>query len=266
MAFVIVLAALCFLMVVAYRGYSVILFAPVAAMGAVLLTDPNLVAPVFTGLFMEKMVGFLKLYFPVFVLGAIFGKVIELSGFSKSIVAATIRIVGAERAMLAIVLVCALLTYGGVSLFVVVFAVYPFAAELFRQSDIPNRLIPATIAVGAFTFTMDALPGTPQIQNIIPTTFFGTDTWAAPILGCIGAAFILALGLAYLGWQRRKAVAAGEGYGTNLVNEPAEFESSRLAHPLIAVLPLVLVGISNKLFTIFIPRFYGASPEFIPPL
>ncbi len=264
MAFVIVLAALCFLMVIAYRGYSVILFAPVAAMGAVLLTDPNLVAPVFTGLFMEKMVAFLKLYFPVFVLGAIFGKVIELSGFSKSIVASTIRLVGRDRAMLAIVLVCALLTYGGVSLFVVVFAVYPFAAELFRQSDIPKRLIPATIAVGAFTFTMDALPGTPQIQNIIPTTFFGTDTWAAPILGCVGAVFILALGMGYLGWQRRKAFAAGEGYGTNLVNEPAPFESSRLAHPFIAVLPLLLVGISNKLFTIYIPRFYGASHEFIP--
>ena len=264
MAFVIVLAALCFLMLVAYRGYSVILFAPVAALGAVLLTDPSLVAPVFTGLFMEKMVGFLRLYFPVFLLGAIFGKVIELSGFSKAIVAATIRVVGRERAMLAIVLVCALLTYGGVSLFVVVFAVYPFAAELFRQSDIPKRLIPATIAVGAFTFTMDALPGTPQIQNIIPTTFFGTDTWAAPILGCIGAVFILALGLSYLGWQRRKAVAAGEGYGTNLLNEPAAFDSTRLAHPLIAILPLVLVGVSNKLFTIWIPQFYGASHEFIP--
>ena len=264
MAFAIVLAALCFLMLVAYRGYSVILFAPVAALGAVLLTDPSLVAPVFTGLFMEKMVGFLRLYFPVFLLGAIFGKVIELSGFSKAIVAATIRVVGRERAMLAIVLVCALLTYGGVSLFVVVFAVYPFAAELFRQSDIPKRLIPATIAVGAFTFTMDALPGTPQIQNIIPTTFFGTDTWAAPILGCVGAVFILALGLSYLGWQRRKAVAAGEGYGTNLVNEPAAFDSTRLAHPLIAILPLVLVGVSNKLFTIWIPQFYGASHEFIP--
>src|SRR5690606_33597144 len=131
MDFLVVLAALCFLMFVAYRGYSVILFAPVAALGAVLLTDPSLVAPMFTGLFMDKMVGFLKLYFPVFVLGAVFGKLIEVSGFSKSIVAATIRIVGAKRAMLAIVLVCALLTYGGVSLFVVVFAVYPFAAELF---------------------------------------------------------------------------------------------------------------------------------------
>jgi hypothetical protein len=68
--FVIVLAALCFLMLVAYRGYSVILFAPVAALGAVLLTDPSLVAPMFTGLFMDKMVGFVKNYFPVFLLGA----------------------------------------------------------------------------------------------------------------------------------------------------------------------------------------------------
>jgi H+/gluconate symporter-like permease len=63
---------------------------------------------------------------------------------------------------------------------VVAFAVYPFAAELFRQSGIPKRLIPATIALGAFSFTMDALPGTPQIQNIIPTSFFGTNAWAAP--------------------------------------------------------------------------------------
>jgi H+/gluconate symporter-like permease len=264
MAFVIVLAALCFLMLVAYRGYSVILFAPVAALGAVFLTDPSLVAPMFTGLFMDKMVGFLKLYFPVFLLGAVFGKLIELSGFSKAIVAASIRLVGRSRAMLSIVLVCALLTYGGVSLFVVVFAVYPFAAELFRQSDIPKRLIPATIALGAFTFTMDALPGTPQIQNIIPTTFFGTDAWAAPWLGLLGGVFILALGLAYLEWRRRAALAAGEGYGTQLRNEPAPFVDERLAHPLLAILPLVLVGVSNKLFTLWIPQRYGASHEFVP--
>ena len=229
MAFLIVLAALCFLMLVAYRGYSVILFAPVAAMGAVLLTDPSLVAPMFTGLFMEKMAGFLKLYFPVFLLGAIFGKLIELSGFSKSIVAATIRLFGAKRAMLSIVAVCALLTYGGVSLFVVVFAVYPFAAELFRQSDIPKRLIPGTIALGAFTFTMDALPGTPQIQNIIPTAFFGTDSWAAPVLGTVGGIFILLVGMTYLESRRRKAAAAGEGYGdeATLFRLAAQLEQAR---------------------------------------
>src|SRR6478736_9920303 len=220
MSFAIALAALGFLMLVAYRGYSVILFAPIAALGAVLLTDPMAVLPVYTGLFMDKMVGFLKLYFPVFLLGAVFGKLIELSGFSRAIVSAAIRVVGAKRAILSIVLVCALLTYGGVSLFVVVFAVYPFAAELFRQSDIPKRLIPATIALGAFTFTMDSLLGTPQIQNIIPTTFFKTTGWAAPVLGTIGSLFIIVVGLSYLEWRRRAAMAKGEGYGTSLVNEP----------------------------------------------
>src|SRR5215475_7485390 len=213
MSFLICVAALVFLMLVAYRGFSVILFAPIAALLAVLLTDPAAIPPIFTGLFMDKMVGFVKLYFPVFLLGAVFGKVIELSGFSKSIVSSVIGLVGRERAMLSIVLVCALLTYGGVSLFVVVFAVYPFAAEMFRQGGIPKRLIPATIALGAFTFTMDALPGTPQIQNIIPTTFFKTNTWAAPWLGLIGAVFILIVGLLYLEWRRKSAAAQGEGYG-----------------------------------------------------
>src|ERR1051325_3312315 len=213
MSFAIVLAALCFLMLAAYRGYSVILFAPLAALGAVLLTDPALVAPMFTGLFMDRMVGFLKLYFPVFMLGAVFGKLIEMSGFSKAIVAGTIGLVGRGRAMLSIVLVCALLTYGGVSLFVVVFAVYPFAAELFRQADIPKRLIPGTIALGAFTFTMDALPGTPQIQNIIPTSFFGTTPFAAPGLGVITAAVMLGFGLWWLTYRERTLKAAGEGYG-----------------------------------------------------
>jgi H+/gluconate symporter-like permease len=266
MAFVVVLAALVFLMVMAYRGHSVILFAPVAALGAVLLTDSSLVAPMFTGLFMDKMVGFLKLYFPVFLLGAVFGKLIELSGFSRAIVSAAIRVVGAKRAILSIVLVCALLTYGGVSLFVVVFAVYPFAAELFRQADIPKRLIPGTIALGAFTFTMDALPGTPQIQNIIPASFFGTDGWAAPWLGTIGAVAILVAGLSYLEWRRRAAARKGEGYGdpTTLVNEPAAFAGDRLANPVLALLPLVLVGIVNKVLTNAIPDWYGAQHAFVP--
>ena len=264
MSLLVVLAALAFLVFVAYRGFSVILFAPVAALGAVLFTDPSLVAPMFTGVFMEKLVGFVKLYFPVFLLGAVFGKVIELSGFSKAIVSAVIRIVGRERAMLCIVVVGALLTYGGVSLFVVVFAVYPFAAEMFRQGDLPKRLIPGTIALGAFTFTMDALPGSPQIQNIIPTTFFHTTTYAAPWLGVVGAVWVLATGYAYLEWQRRRALAAGEGYGTELVNEPAPFADEKLPHPAVAILPLLVVGVANKVFTVLIPKLYGATHDFVP--
>ena len=261
MNLLIVLAALFFLMFVAYRGYSVILFAPVAAMGAVLLTDPALVPPLFSSVFMEKMVGFIKNYFPVFMLGAVFGKVIELSGFSKSIVAAVIGVLGRERAVLSIVVVCAILTYGGVSLFVVVFAVYPFAAEMFRQGNIPKRLIPCTIALGAFSFTMDALPGTPQIQNIIPTTFFNTTTWAAPVLGLVGSIFVFV----DRPWLHRKPpprrAKDGEGYGTELVNEPVPFEEKELPNPWIALSPLVVVGVMNFVLTQLVPRAYGASHE-----
>ncbi len=257
MEILIVVGALLLLMFAAYRGYSVILFAPICAMLGVLLTDPSAVLPMFSGVFMEKMVAFIKLYFPVFVLGAIFGKVIELSGFSKSIVSAMIGLVGRQRAILSIVLVCALLTYGGVSLFVVVFAVYPFAAEMFRQSDIPKRLIPATIALGAFTFTMAAMPGSPQIQNIIPTTFFGTTTWAAPVLGLAGSAFILVVGILYLDARRRQAARKGEGYGEGHRNEPEALGDVALPNAWIAVSPLVVVGALNALFTQLIPRYFG---------
>jgi H+/gluconate symporter-like permease len=259
MSFLVALAALGFLMLVAYRGFSVIMFAPLAALLAVLLTDPSAVLPVYTGLFMEKMVGFLKLYFPIFLLGAIFGKVIELSGFSRAIVAAVIGFVGHGRAVVSIVLVCSLLTYGGVSLFVVVFAVYPFAAEAFRQASIPKRLIPGTIALGAFSFTMDSLPGTPQIQNIIPTTFFNTTAYAAPWLGIIGSAFIFAAGTAYLSWRVRAARRAGEGYGTDHISEPETVPEGLRVHPGVAVLPLVVVGVLNKIFTIAMPHLYGAT-------
>ncbi|HEN4997177.1 TPA: GntP family permease [Klebsiella aerogenes] len=254
----IALLALGLLMLAAYRGYSVILFAPLVALGAVLLTQPAAVAPVFSDIFMDKLVGFVKLYFPVFLLGAVFGKLIEFSGFSRSIVSAVTRLMGQNKAMPVIILVCALLTYGGVSLFVVVFAVYPFAAEMFRQSQIPKWLMPATIALGAFTFTMDALPGSPQIQNIIPTTFYGTTSWAAPWLGVLGSAFVAIGGWLYLEAMRRKAQRRGEGYGSELVNEPETPADLNLPHPVIALLPLIIVGVANLLFTWLIPQAYGS--------
>jgi H+/gluconate symporter-like permease len=256
----IVLGALALLIAGAYRGYSVILLAPAAAMLAVLLIDPSAVPAVFSGLFIEKLAGFVKLYFPVFLLGAVFGKLIEISGFSSSLVATAMRIMGSNRATSAIVLVCALLTYGGVSLFVVVFAAYPFAAEMFRRADIPKRLIPGTIALGAFTFTMDSLPGSPQIQNIIPTTFFGTTAWAAPILGLCGSAFILVAGLLYLERARRRALTAGEGYGTGHRNEPAAPDKIA-AHPLCALAPLLVVAGVNFALSQIIPAYFPPIVE-----
>jgi len=262
MDIIIIILPLLLLMFVAYRGFSVILFAPIAALLAVLLTNPDWVPVFFSSIFMEKMAGFVKLYFPVFLLGAIFGKVIEMSGFAKSITQSIIQLIGDGKAIFAIVFVGAILTYGGVSLFVVAFALYPFASELFKAADIPKRLIPGTIALGAFTFTMDALPGSPQIQNIIPTSFFNTDTWAAPWLGLIGSIFIFTVGMSYLEWQRRKAASKGEGYGSNHINEPEETGEIRLPNPLLAILPLALVAVCNKLFTVGIAAHYGKTFDF----
>jgi H+/gluconate symporter-like permease len=132
---------------------------------------------------------------------------------------------------------------------------------MFRQSDIPKRLIPGTIALGAFTFTMDSLPGTPQIQNIIPTTFFKTDIYAAPWLGTIGGVLIFVCGIAYLEWRRRQALAAGEGYGTGHTNEPEPIADAALVHPLIAILPLLAVGVFNYVFTALIKSHYGKSVD-----
>jgi H+/gluconate symporter-like permease len=262
MSILVILFALFFLMFVAYRGFSVIIFAPIAALLAVLLTEPSHVLPFYSGVFMDKMAGFVKLYFPVFLLGAIFGKVIEMSGFAKSIALFIIRLVGERRSILAIVLVGAVLTYGGVSLFVVAFAVYPFAAELFKASNLPKRLIPATIALGAFTFTMDAYPGTPQIQNVIPTTFFKTTIWAAPWLGFIGGTLVLVSGLLYLQWRCQKT--KHEGYGDNHKNEPDASLSdlAKLPNPYVALLPLIAVWVMNKLFTSWMPIFYPQKFNF----
>ncbi|WP_316570253.1 GntP family permease [Neobacillus sp. YIM B06451] len=272
-----ILLALGLLMFVAYRGFSVILFAPICALLAVVLIDPSHVLPFFSGVFMEKMVGFIKSYFPVFLLGAIFGKVVEMSGIAESIAKTIVSWLGAKRAILTIVLLGAILTYSGVSLFVAVFAIYPFAAQMFRQANIPKRLIPGTIALGAFTFTMDALPGTPQIQNVIPAPFFKTDIYAAPTLGIIGAIFVFAMGMLYLEWRRKKAAAAGEGYfGFDTENaaalEQAEaeknvavpnmsLEQSR-AKQLLAFVPLILVGVTNKLFITLIPKWYPEGFDF----
>lgn len=250
------------LMFAAYRGMSVIVAAPVLAILGILLVDAALVPAFFSGIFMESLANFVKLYFPLFLLGAIFGKLMELSGFAKSIAHAIIRIVGEKRSILSIVLVGALLTYGGVSLFVVVFALYPFASELFRKTGIPKRLIPATIALGAFTFTMDALPGSPQIQNIIPTAFFNTNSWAAPWLGVAGGSFIFICGMTYLGWRRRSAKKSGEGYGDNHINEPEDIDPGAYRNPFIAILPLLLVGLCNRLFLELISTHYGRHFDF----
>lgn len=272
MSVLILILALALLMTVAYRGFSVIVGAPLCAMLAVLLTlGPGAMFPLFSGVFMEATVRFVAQYLPVFLLGALFGKMMELTGAAASISGWIVRVLGEKHTMGAVVLACAVLTYGGVSLFVVAFAVYPFAKALFRKSNIAERLIPGTIALGSFTFTMDALPGTPQIQNVIPTTFFGTNLYAAPVLGCCGALFVLTCGMLYME-KRRRDVGPEEWAPVSAEEELPEDDT--LPSPILAFLPLLTVGIVNLAFTRYLKSTgvkelsltsFGLDPAALPP-
>lgn len=239
---------LALLILLAYRGYSIIWVAPVCALFVALMGGLPLL-PAYTETYMTGFVGFTKSWFPVFMLGAIFGTVMDLTGSAKSIAQELIRLVGKKRAVLAIVVGCAVLTYGGISLFVVVFAMYPMALALFRESNISRKLIPGCIALGAFGFTMTAVPGTPQFQNLIPMKYFGTTPMAAPVLGITAAIIMGVGGYFYLIWKQNRLSSLGEVY-IEPVGTAASAAATEgiLPNPYISMIPLLAVVLSLNLF------------------
>ncbi|AFL73379.1 GntP family permease [Thiocystis violascens] len=214
-----ILLGLGLLIWLAYRGWSVLLLTPVAALIAALFAGEPLLAN-WTQTFMGGAAGFIAQFFPIFLLGALFGKLMEDSGSVQSVAGFIGTRLGSRRAILAVVLAGALVTYGGVSLFVAFFVLVPMAQSLFKDANIPHRLMPAAIALGTSTFTMSALPGTPAVQNAIPMPFFGTTPFAAPGLGLIAAAIMLLFGLWWLGRAESAARRAGLGFGGALSMTP----------------------------------------------
>ncbi|HEY7298983.1 MAG TPA: GntP family permease [Xanthobacteraceae bacterium] len=260
-----ILAGLAILVWFAFRGWSVLLLAPAAALVAAAFGGQPLLAS-WTQIFMESAARFLAQFFPLFLLGAVFGKLMDDSGSVSTVATLMTKKFGERYVMLAVVLAGAVVTYGGVSLFVAFFVLVPMAQTLFRAAAIPRRFVPAAIVLGTSTFTMSAMPGTPSIQNAIPMPFFGTTPFAAPGLGIIASIIMLAFGLWWLNRAEGAARRAGEGYGTEtpgsidsalddeLVRERAttarEFDPAEIRHGchgaadppvLIAALPLVVV-------------------------
>ena len=224
-----ILLGLALLVWLAYRGWSILLLAPGAALIAAAFAGGPLLA-YWTQTFMDSASQFIAQFFPLFLLGALFGKLMEDSGSVAAIASFMTEKLGPQRAVLTVVLAGALVTYGGVSLFVAFFVLVPMAQALFRTAAIPNRLIPATVALGTSTFTMSALPGTPAIQNAIPMPFFGTTPLAAPGLGVIASAIMVAFGLWWLRHAENAARRRGEGFSggaTAPVNAAAENERVR---------------------------------------
>ncbi len=274
-----ILFALAVLIWLAFRGWSVLLLAPAAAAVAAVFGGEPLLAH-WTQTFMTSAARFFAQFFPLFLLGALFGKLMEASGSVSAIAAFMTEKLGKERAILAVVLAGAFVTYGGVSLFVAFFVLAPMAEALFRDAAIPRRLMPAAIVLGTSTFTMSAMPGTPSIQNAIPMPFFGTTPFAAPGLGIIASAIMILFGMWWLTREAATAKQAGEDFGDGIIasadslagNEALrerataarEFDPAELSHGghaatapsiLAAALPLIVVVIVNLAMSLFIlPR------------
>ncbi|GKQ54849.1 GntP family permease [Bradyrhizobium sp. Ce-3] len=273
-----ILVGLGLLVCLAFRGWSVLLLAPLCALVAAAFGGEPLLAN-WTQTFMGSASDFLAQFFPIFLLGAVFGKLMDDSGAVGAVAGFISRCLGERRVILAVVLAGALVTYGGVSLFVAFFVIVPMAQSLFRTAGIPRRLVPAVVILGTSTFTMSALPGTPSIQNAIPMPFFGTTPFAAPGLGVVASVIMLGVGLWWLLRAEKAARRANEGYGDEppvsenvaddeLLRERAttarEFDPAEIRHghhsaaavPIFnALLPLIVVVAVNLLMSLVVlPR------------
>lgn len=238
--------AIALIMILAYKGWSTIWVAPIAA-ALVAITGGMTLLKMYTETYMQGFVGFTVQYFPLFMLGAVFGKLMDSSKMAQSVAISISKLFGPKYAIIAVVVAGSILTYGGVSMFVAVFCLYPMCVVLFREADLPRRLIPASITVGVFAYTMVCLPGTPQIQNIIPTTYFGTTPMAAPILGIICGIVMGGGGTIYMVWRGNKVKAAGEHF-----TEPSAAivyaQGERLPNVWISLIPLIIVVVTLNVF------------------
>lgn len=249
--FFVLILGLAFLIWTAMKGLNLIVMAPIAALIIAVLSGMDII-PAYLDIFMGKItepkesvyaiggaVGYIKNYFPMFLGGAILGRVMQDAGAAEAIARWIIKGIGPRFAMLAVVVACGVLTYGGVSLFVVVFTMFPLGMALFKEANIPKHLLAGAIALGSFSFTMAAFPGSPQIQNIIPTTYFGTDASAAPITGLIAGIVMWVIGQVYLDRKVKKYAAEGRGF----VAGPNDFippEGADLPNPYLSLLPLAV--------------------------
>lgn len=242
------------LMFLAYRGHYIVWVAPVAAGLVALLSGMNVIEA-YMGPYMTGLVGFVYSWFPAFMLSAIFGNIMDVTGSARAIATWLMNIVGEKAAIATVVIGASLLTYGGISLFVVVFAMYPIALAVFEEANITRKLIPGAIALGAFGYTMTAIPGTPQIQNLIPMEHFGTSPTAAPIMGIVATVSMFTFGMIWLESRRKSYEEKGVFY-TQAENQ-IKVDETNLPNPYLSLIPLVVVVVVLN----FVPALIGLSND-----
>ena len=237
------LIAMSVLVYLAFKNWGMIPASLVASILIILTNRMNL-WEAFSINYATALKNFVGTYLLMFFLGATFGNIMGESGAAKSISLKLMKLLGKERAILIIVLSAAILSYGGISLFVCVFAIYPIGVILFKEANISKELFPACMLFGCATFTMVATPGTPAISNIIPTNYFGTNAYAAPVLGIIATILMFIMGYYYLIWTNKRLQAKGIGFtpGPNDDEKTLSMsDTANLPDWKISIFPLALV-------------------------
>ena len=239
-------AGLALLIFLTLRGVNILIAAPIAALivavSSGLALMPPLAeagAPDFATAYMAGFTGFFATWFFMFLMGAIFGEIMAASGAADAVAHWVVETFGIRHAALAVVAACALLTYGGVSVFIVAFSVYPMALSLFRRADLPRRFIPAALAFGSVTFTMTSA-GSPEIQNVIPMQYLGTTAYAGWPVSLVVAILMAGLGSLWLMRMIGRAKARGETFIAR-AGDRSEVSAAVLPNPILSVLPLIAV-------------------------
>lgn len=240
-----ILVSLAFIIVLALRGWHIIVLAPLAAVIAALFSNLN-VLETLTGPYMTGFTNYARRFYLIFLMGTLFGKFMEDSGAARSIAQAILKLIGGGtekplRVLVAFALVPMALTYGGVSLFVVIFTVLPIARHLWQEADIPWHLFMLSFVFGAASMTMTMLPGTPQIQNLMPTKYMSSTPASAPVLGLIGAAVVFAINVLYMRYCVGKFKREGEHYAPPLGGVSATPADRGTPHAGLSLVPMAAV-------------------------
>ena len=203
-----IIIALAFLMFGAMKGWSILVIAPVGALIAGITVSGIDLLDLYTVEYMTGVGSYIISWFPMFLLGAIFGELMKESGAAASIARTIIRKLGAQHAILAVMLSIIVMVVGGISIFTIVFAVYPFMLICFKEADLPQRLMPGVV-IGGIIVSESSIPGNPQIQNLIPTSMLGVDPMGGPIIGFTGFLVMTIMAVFYLNWEARRLKKQG---------------------------------------------------------
>jgi H+/gluconate symporter-like permease len=232
-----VVLAFVLLAVFAMRGVNILLNAVICTAVVAVLSGMNLYTTLMQD-FMTGFINFFKSWYFTFLVGTVFGLLMEQSGAAFGIAQGIVKLFGKKRALLAIVLASALIAYGGVSVFVSAFTIFPIALHLFREANLPRKYIAGTIGFGSVTFAMTC-PGTPQIQNLIPVPILGTTPMAGAVIGFIVVIGMLVIGQFILERLVQNDIKKGEVFTAIATDRFAADEGAKAApNAILALVPM----------------------------